>query len=118
MTAEEKKMTMSQNLSAALNPVKIDNPANVDPVTRQEVQKKSLMKITVEIKFHLNQIGVHAVEVGRLLIQAKDKVPHGEWLNWLENNFHLKQSSQKILWLLPIVLEIAKRLAIWDIRKC
>jgi len=28
----------------------------------------------------------HAIECGRLLIEAKAKVPHGEWLPWLEAN--------------------------------
>jgi hypothetical protein len=28
----------------------------------------------------------HALECGRLLIQAKDAVPHGQWLPWLEAN--------------------------------
>ena len=90
MTAEEKKMTMSQNLSAALNPVKVDNPANVDPVTRQEVQKKSLSELKVEIKFHLGQMAGHAVEIGKLLIEAKEQVGHGEFGKWIEENFNLK----------------------------
>ncbi len=93
MTAEEKKMTMSQNLSAALNPVKIGNPANVDPVTRQEVQKKSLSELKVEIKFHLGQMAGHAVEIGKCLIEAKEQVGHGEWAKWLEENFKLKRQS-------------------------
>ena len=29
----------------------------------------------------------HAVEAGRLLLEAKAKVSHGEWLPWLESNF-------------------------------
>lgn len=92
MSNEEKKNTLSANLAAALNPAKIENPANVDPVTRQEIQKKSLSELKVEIKFHLNQVGYHMVEAGRLLIEAKEQVAHGEWYNWLEENFNLKKS--------------------------
>lgn len=89
MSNEEKKNELSANLAAALNPAKIENPANVDPVTRQEVQKKSLSELKVEIKFHLGQMAGHAVEIGKLLIEAKEQVGHGEWYDWLEENFKL-----------------------------
>lgn len=92
MTAEEKKLSMSQNLSAALNNAKIENPVNVDPVTRKEItDKKSLTELKVEIKFHLNQMAGHAVEIGKLLIEAKEQVDHGEWYKWLEENFNLSE---------------------------
>ena len=29
------------------------------------------------------------IEVGKRLIQAKELVPHGEWYNWLKQNFNL-----------------------------
>ena len=29
----------------------------------------------------------HALEAGRLLLEARDAVAHGEWLPWLETNF-------------------------------
>ena len=29
----------------------------------------------------------HAVEVGRLLLEAKVSCKHGDWLTWLEDNF-------------------------------
>ena len=64
MSNEEKKNELSANLAAALNPAKIENPANVDPVTRKEIQKKSLSELKVEIKFHLGQMAGHAVEIG------------------------------------------------------
>lgn len=89
MSNEEKKAELSANLAAALNPAKIENPANIDPVTRQEVQKKSLSELKVEIKFHLGQMAGHAIEIGKLLIEAKEQVGHGEWQNWLDENFNL-----------------------------
>ena len=46
----------------------------------------------MEIKFHLGQMAGHAVEIGNLLIEAKEQVQHGEWQNWLESNFNLKKS--------------------------
>lgn len=51
--------------------------------------QKTLAELKVEIKFHLGQMAGHAVEVGNLLIEAKEQVEHGEWYKWLENNFNL-----------------------------
>lgn len=31
--------------------------------------------------------------MGKRLIQAKEMVPHGHWLDWLEKNFQLKQRT-------------------------
>ncbi len=55
----------------------------------------SLDLLTVEIKFHLNQMGFHVIEVGKRLLQAKTLVPHGDWANWLKNNFNLSQESAR-----------------------
>lgn len=32
---------------------------------------------------------------GKRLIQAKELIPHGEWANWLQNNFNLSQESAR-----------------------
>ena len=50
---------------------------------------KTLAELKVEIKFHLGQMAGHAVEIGKLLIQAKEQVGHGEFGKWVEENFHL-----------------------------
>jgi len=55
--------------------------------------EKSLVQLTTEIKFYVNQWGQNTIEIGKRLIQAKELVPHGEWANWLKENFNLKQSS-------------------------
>lgn len=33
----------------------------------------------------------HAVEIGKLLIQAKEQVGHGNFGKWIEDNFNLSQ---------------------------
>src|SRR5262245_5404335 len=33
----------------------------------------------------------HALEAGKLLIQAKERVPHGKWLPWLEEHCDLSE---------------------------
>lgn len=35
----------------------------------------------------------HAARAGEALVAAKAQVPHGEWLPWLEENFHASQQT-------------------------
>ncbi|MBQ9486352.1 MAG: DUF3102 domain-containing protein [Selenomonadaceae bacterium] len=58
----------------------------------QNVPATDLATLTVEIKFYLHQSAQSIIEVGKRLIRAKEMVPHGEWANWLENNFRLKKT--------------------------
>ena len=51
----------------------------------------TLPQLETEIKYHLNQISQNVIEIGKRLIQAKSLVQHGQWLNWLEQNFQLKE---------------------------
>lgn len=53
----------------------------------------SLDQITLEVKFYLNQTAQNIIEVGKRLSLAKSKLSHGEWQNWLEDNFNLSYSS-------------------------
>ena len=41
--------------------------------------------ITSEILFYKQQAGCAIIEIGRLLIQAKEQLKHGEWLPWLRD---------------------------------
>ena len=51
------------------------------------ISPNCLPQLEVEIKFYLNQTAQNIIEVGKRLIQAKELVAHGEWLNWLDGNF-------------------------------
>ena len=53
----------------------------------------TLDQLTVEVKFYLGQVAQNIIEVGKRLIQAKALLPHGEWGNWLKDNFNLTQQS-------------------------
>ena len=60
------------------------------------VNDATLPKLEEEIHFHLEkmnqsylEIGNHTIEIGKRLIQAKALLKHGEWLNWLQDNFQL-----------------------------
>ena len=61
----------------------------------EKIPQKTLLELKVEIKFHLGQMAGHAVEIGNLLIQAKEQVGHGNFGKWLEDNFNLKYRSAK-----------------------
>ena len=60
------------------------------------INDTTLPKLEEEIRFHLEkinqshiEIGNHIIEIGKRLIQAKSLLKHGEWLNWLQDNFQL-----------------------------
>lgn len=53
----------------------------------------NLEQRVVKIKFYLNQTAQNIIEVGKELTAAKQEVPHGEWQNWLDENFNLSQQS-------------------------
>ena len=57
------------------------------------ISPNCLPQLTIEIKFYLNQTAQNIIEVGKRLIQAKELVAHGEWQNWLQNNFNLKYTA-------------------------
>lgn len=62
-------------------------------VPHNDIEQPTIESLTLEIKFHLNQMGFHVIEVGKRLILAKEMLPHGEWLNWLKDNFGLTRMS-------------------------
>ncbi|MBQ7198083.1 MAG: DUF3102 domain-containing protein [Selenomonadaceae bacterium] len=59
----------------------------------EETPKPTLPMLELEIKFYLQKTAENVVEIGKRLILAKEMVEHGEWQNWLENNFNLSQNS-------------------------
>jgi hypothetical protein len=44
----------------------------------------------------LNESVEHAIRAGELLIEAKAKLPHGQWLPWLSNNCALSERSAQL----------------------
>lgn len=55
----------------------------------------SLEDLTSGIRFYLRQIGQNVIEIGKRLILAKVLMPHGEWQNWLEDNFGLTDRTAR-----------------------
>ena len=60
-----------------------------DLTVTQQTASIELPQLELEIKFYLGQTAQNIIEVGKRLIQAKSLVQHGQWLNWLKNNFGL-----------------------------
>ncbi len=52
-----------------------------------ENQPVTLETRVIKIQFYLGQIGQGIIEVGKELIECKKVIPHGEWGNWLKENF-------------------------------
>ena len=67
------------------------NPAvDSDVLTIDVTPTPSLEVLTVEIKFYFGQIKQNILEIGKRLNQAKKLFgQHGDWQNWLKENFNL-----------------------------
>lgn len=57
------------------------------------VRENNLPQLELEIKFYLGQTAQNIIEVGKRLIAAKALVAHGQWQQWLQNNFQLSQQT-------------------------
>ena len=51
----------------------------------QEMTEFNIEKTTAEILILKDQTAQNIIEIGKRLIKVKDNLPHGEYLNWLEN---------------------------------
>lgn len=63
----------------------------------------SIEELAAAIQYYMVQMGQNAIEIGKRLAVAKEKVPHGEWQNWLEDNFNFSQRTARQL------MQIAER---------
>ncbi len=52
----------------------------------QELTEFNIEKTTAEILILKDQTAQNIIEIGKRLIKVKDNLPHGEYLNWLENS--------------------------------
>ena len=87
--------------TAAIIPAENSNAPTLD--TANELDALSVEQLTMEAKFYFAQMGQNAIEFGKRLIAIKKKLPHGEWGNWLKDNFNLSQSSANKL------MEVSRR---------
>lgn len=57
----------------------------------------SLDQVVSEIKFFENQAVVSYWEIGKRLVQAKERVGHGNWESWLKDNLNYSKSMAEKL---------------------
>lgn len=82
------------NAESAVAEVDTAAVAKIDTATvPAEQPTPTLDQLTVEVKFYLKQTAQNILEVGKRLIQAKALLPHGEFGNWLKNNFGLSHNA-------------------------
>lgn len=67
-------------------PAENSNAVKTTPTLEQRV---------VKIQFHLQNMAQSAIIIGQELIECKKEVGHGNWANWLKNNFNLSQESAR-----------------------
>ena len=62
-------------------------------VSGDEPASRSIEVITSEILFLKQSAGTAILEIGRRLIEAKEQLPHGEWLPWLAEKVEFSEKS-------------------------
>ena len=64
------------------------------PVIRK-TKKLSLNEIERSILFYQRQIEASFIEIGSLLNEAKERVPHGEWAEWLRERVNFSEATAR-----------------------
>ena len=54
---------------------------------------RTVEQIAVEINFYKAQTVQNIIEIGRRLIEAKERLPHGEWADWLKDAVEFSQET-------------------------
>lgn len=58
-----------------------------------ELQAFDLAEKTAKVKILTAQTAENIIEIGRTLLEVKENLPHGEFLNWLENDVNYSKST-------------------------
>ena len=75
-----------------------ENSNAATPDTANELDALSVEQLTMEAKFYFAQMGQNAIEFGKRLIAIKKKLPHGDWQDWLKNNFSMSiRTAQRLI---------------------
>lgn len=62
------------------------------------IPNRTIDDITGELRLALRRGTADILNIGRLLAEAKEKMPHGEWLPWLKNEVSMSErSAQKYI---------------------
>lgn len=58
-----------------------------------EIDINKITKLTSEILIYKQQTAQNIIEIGKRLIEAKEMLPHGEWLPWLKEKVEFSQRT-------------------------
>lgn len=59
--------------------------------SKKSAAARSIATITAEINFYKAQTVQNILEIGKRLIEAKERLPHGEWGDWLEEEVEFSE---------------------------
>ena len=105
---QERRTPMETDQTSVEQPAVTEATKELSTIETEQLtttDEKNLSQLETEIKEHLTKIAINYIEVGKRLLKAKSLVKHGDWQNWLEQNFQLGQSSANKL------MSVAKRFA-------
>ena len=94
---EEKTIATIEDTDTSLMPAPVTEVA-VAPladVPLADSEQPNIETLTAEMKMYLHIVNQSIIEVGKRLIQAKELVPHGDWQNWLQDNFSLTDRTAR-----------------------
>jgi len=88
------------NQESGVNPDTVLNPSTtLKPTAESQLHiYNELDSIVTEIKSHIDKIEQSFLTIGNLLIEAKKGVPHGKWLEWLDDNVSMSAvTAQRLI---------------------
>lgn len=65
--------------------------------SKKSAVARSIATITAEINFYKAQTVQNILEIGKRLIEAKERLPHGEWGGWLKDEVQLGERTAQNL---------------------
>ena len=89
----------SENANSQTIPTDNSNAATptpaIIPVENALTSAPTLAQRVVKIQFHLRNMAQSAIIIGQELIECKKEVGHGNWANWLKDNFNLTDRTAR-----------------------
>ncbi|WP_166525102.1 DUF3102 domain-containing protein [Caproicibacter fermentans] len=92
VTEEQEKQRVLEMIRKAKKSAKKPGAA-LTPSGDSAAAPRPIERITMEINFYKAQTAQNIIEIGKRLIEAKQQLPHGEWLPWLRDQIQFSEVS-------------------------